>query len=657
MTNAAPQSDQDTAKKTNSPGGDSTSTTGNQGDAKVEKDKASTAGLNEVQQAQGHPGTNNDGNAAAAATADAGDHHDGAEADDQSGESTAQAEVRQTLENGGVVANTASPEVQAKLVAEGTIPNTVVVAGESNVAVTSEVRDDGPEAGADQPGMVEKGSKSIFGSLKDGFTSLVSTVSDAGSAALNEAIDLWNNPVDTMGDWWNHIDLDKEISEDIKKTDSFKDLVTQGQKVNQEEADKLIEKRLPEGNSLEAVRQMLDEPWSNEKSEFGYDESSGAITDIDKEAGMSRVEQPDGSVTLTLKDGTVITRDSAGKETWTFKDGTIEKSADGEIRQSLGLRESLRIAADRGRAFEASLGQCTPDSCTDESDSWQNASDTEALDKIKGSLPEGVDLETVNRALDTPFFSDSVESEFDSKTQTWQDYDPASGIMRTESLDGTVTLALKDSSTVVTRNPDGSEIWRLADGSVAKSADGYSVSDSTTARVPGESAGNAELSSDEKKRFDDLVGGALEGADTVPASEMDNLLKDRVQDYDLAKQFLDNPFIDGTQSRYDAETSSFIDYHEASGMTRVEDGDGNVTLTLKDGTVIKSDAQGNTTWLTSDGVLQKSQDGTVKANFGDGATSLSAKARDMVPEVKFDENGNSDRLKSIDSDATQRRIA
>ncbi|MCA9802699.1 MAG: hypothetical protein KC777_12080 [Cyanobacteria bacterium HKST-UBA02] len=621
MTNAAPQSDQDTAKKTTTPGGDSTSAAGNQGDAKVEKDKASTAGLSEVQQAQGHPGTNNDGNAAAAATADAGEHHDGADGDDHSGESTAQAEVRQTLENGGVVANTASPEVQAKLVADGTIPA---------IAVTSEVRDDGPEAGADQPGMVEKGSKSIFGSLKDGFTSMVSTVSDAGSAALDEAIDLWNHPLDTMGDWYDGFmksenqflqnlmaeqDLSKAISDSTERAAThLSDVLKDGQVVSQEDSDKLVSDRLPEGTSLDSVNSFLKEPWKNPDSKFTYDESNGAFIDTDEKSGMTRVENVDGSVQLTLKDGTVISRDKDGNEVWKFKDGAISKPADGgEIKASFGGAEMARLhAAETLTRISDALRQET---FSEDQNPWKEVSDSDAEAAIKSRLTGDVDLAQVNKALDTPFYGKNMDTTYDSDKDVWIDVDKDTGVKRFESGDGKVAVELPDGTTVV-RDQDGKTVWNFSDKTVLKTSDGkYSIADGANVATPAESGSAVDA---EKQRFDEATSSLLQHGSDLPADQVDNALKGRIENYDLAKEFVDNPFIDGVRTTYDSKTGSFIDVHQESGMVRVEDSNGNITLRDKNGTIISQvDKDGNKTWIANDGVLKQNKDGTARAAFGD----------------------------------------
>jgi len=655
VTNAAPQSDQEAAKKPNPPGGDSTSAAGSQGDAKTETDKASSAGLSEVQEAQGHPGTSrDDGAAAATATADAGDQNDGAEADD-SGESTAQAEVRQTLEKGGAVATAASPEVQAQLVASGTIPD---------VAVTTEVRDDGPEAGADQPGMVEKGSKSIWGSIKDGFTSTVSTIKDAGSAAIDFAVD----PIGSMEGWWDDFstfekgfiqNINLESSLDLKSAkleqrakDLTSDVLRNGQPVSAEDFDALAGQRL-DGQDLSQVREFLNSPWSDDNVEMKYDQDKKAWTDTDPDTGMVRTEHADGSVQLKLKNGVTITKGADGEESWIFSDGALGKSKDGQLTGSFGIAqmtmlEFSRKYEDAGEFFGKQAENFAP-----QENPWNETSQESAESLISSKLPDGIKLDLVEKALETPFFTENADTTYDSQNKVWIDVDKDTGLKRFEAKDGRVAVELPD-GTKVTRNADGSQTYYFKDSTVHKSADGkYSVSDKVDVAPPGES-GSAGLSPEVRQRLQEIQQQVVGKGSKVDEATAHEQLSQRVPNLEQVQKFIDSPFSAGElESKYDTASQSWIDTDKSTGMTRIQGPDGNVMVRLADGTAVKTDADGGQTWFLQDGIVRKGKDGDYLSSLGEEQRALMDNARDLVP--------NTDRLYSnameVQSYGEQQRAA
>ncbi|MBZ0185534.1 MAG: hypothetical protein K8F91_04715, partial [Candidatus Obscuribacterales bacterium] len=412
--------------------------------------------------------------------------------------------------------------------------------------------------------------------------------------------------------------------------------------LTREGADAVIEKKLPSGTSLEAVKQMLDEPWMNENAEFSFE--SDVMIDNDPKSGMTRIENFDGSVSLSLSDGTVIERDPQGNEIWKFKDeGSISVSEDGSIEQTLSRMEVSMSRTDSQQEAETKLDQGDlADGGVAEISDWKSISDSDAEQQIDGNLPEGIDRELVNKALDTPFFgSDMADFKYDPETGKWFDYDNATGVGRLEGGDGTVTVSVPNEDgtvTTVTRKSDGSEVWRFEKSgtSLAKTADGQFTSDSIDTKVPGAGQGQKlALTPEEQEELNKVVNDALEDGTVV--EDMDQVLKQQVENYDQARKFLDSPFVDGVVSKYDGETRSWIDYQKDSGMTRVQNSDGTVTLTMKDGTVARVAPDGTETWMTKDGIVQKSSDGTVKAVLDDSHGRISNRARDIVAGLEVDE--------------------
>ncbi|MBZ0189917.1 MAG: hypothetical protein K8F91_26965, partial [Candidatus Obscuribacterales bacterium] len=147
MTTAAPQPEKEAAKDPPA-GADKATAVADKADAAVEKNGADKAAIDEVQKSQGAPkGGSTD------TTADASDATTDSTAA-ASSETVAQREAREEQEKGSKAADTLTPEQKAKLVANGVLPDVLVV-GDPKVAVTTDLRKDGPEAGGDQPGMVK----------------------------------------------------------------------------------------------------------------------------------------------------------------------------------------------------------------------------------------------------------------------------------------------------------------------------------------------------------------------------------------------------------------------------------------------------------------------------------------------------------------------
>lgn len=103
-------------------------------------------------------------------------------------------------------------------------------------------------------------------------------------------------------------------------------------------------------DQIKAANELLDGGLKGTLKTDATDAKSGAKVQIDAN-NNSRVENPDGSVTLKLADGTTVHRTKDGTETWFNKDkkGFIEKRADGswegaignEYRQAIGAAEVL----------------------------------------------------------------------------------------------------------------------------------------------------------------------------------------------------------------------------------------------------------------------------------------------------------------------------
>jgi hypothetical protein len=101
---------------------------------------------------------------------------------------------------------------------------------------------------------------------------------------------------------------------------------------------------------IAAIESMLTDGLKGKLTTDKVDEKSKAKVQID-DKGNSRVENPDGSVTIKLADGTSIHKTADGKETWFNKDknGFVEKQANGnwesasgsEYRQGIGAAEVL----------------------------------------------------------------------------------------------------------------------------------------------------------------------------------------------------------------------------------------------------------------------------------------------------------------------------
>ncbi|MGD9680591.1 MAG: hypothetical protein AB7W16_05340 [Candidatus Obscuribacterales bacterium] len=243
--------------------------------------------------------------------------------------------------------------------------------------VTTDKKGDGPEAGGDQPGMVEDGSRTVFGRMGDWAAGAVSTLKDSATSALDSMSEGWDDFYDAAGDW---LGIGGDPEQDIKSAsdlaavskgagqdllDANKDKVQQlhGKEGKEFVEGKIGDMDIPSGASDRGkFGQVMDALGNGLKGDHVVTKTgpNGDKIQTDPDTGFERIESADGrSVVLRMSDGSVVTRqsDESGEissEQWRFKndDGTYSVlNHEGRGRWS-GVVDGVTVASDNGAHVE-----------------------------------------------------------------------------------------------------------------------------------------------------------------------------------------------------------------------------------------------------------------------------------------------------------------
>lgn len=246
--------------------------------------------------------------------------------------------------------------------------------------VSTEKKGDGPEAGGDQPGMVEDGSRTVFGRMGDWAAGAVSTLKDSASSALDSLSEGWDDFYDAAGDWLGiggDPDQDINSASDLAAVsndagqellDANKDKVQQfhGKAGKEFVEGKIGDMTIPGNSERGKFGQVMDALGSGLKGDDVVTRTgpNGDKIQTDPETGFERIESADGrSVVLRMSDGSVVTRqrDESGaisSEQWRFKndDGTYSVlNHEGRGRWS-GVVDGVTVASDNGARVEQDTG-------------------------------------------------------------------------------------------------------------------------------------------------------------------------------------------------------------------------------------------------------------------------------------------------------------